>query len=141
MTDKNRHNPALSGKQSQAIPAILAAKSITAGCRKAGINRDTFYSWLKTPAFKAEFERQRKEIIDLALHELRGLTGQAVEVLRRLLKAKSEVVRLRTAMGIIESVLKAKEAEKNDSGRGQLDELIAVMRAGHRESGRGTSNV
>ena len=111
MTDTNRQNPALSEKQLQAIPAILSAKNITGGCRKAGINRDTFYTWLKDPAFKSEFERQRNEIIDLALHELRGLTGQAVEVLRGLLKAKSEAVRLKTAMGIIESVLKAKEIE------------------------------
>lgn len=111
MTNKNHQNPTLSTKQLKAIPVILSARSIAEGCKKARIDRGTFYTWLTDAAFKAEYESQQKEIINAALHELRGLAGEAVKVLRGLLKAQSETVRLKTATGIIESVLKAMEIE------------------------------
>jgi hypothetical protein len=110
-TDKNKQNSTLSEKQRKAIPVILAARTITEGCKNARISRDSFYLWLKEPDFKAEFERQRKDTINLALHELRALAGDAVEVLRKLLKAKQEGVRLRTAMGILDHIAKFLELE------------------------------
>lgn len=105
-TDSNGHNPTLSGKQSKALPVILACSSIAEGCLKARISRDTFYTWIKEPAFKAEFERQRKELVDLALHELKGAAGEAGEVLRKLLKAKNENVRLKAALGLLDHIRK-----------------------------------
>jgi hypothetical protein len=107
-------------KQLKSIPLILAARTIAEGCKAAKISRDTFYSWLKDLGFKAEFEAQRKAIIDIALHELKGLSGEAVKVLRELLKAENEGVRLRTATAIIENVMKSIEMEDINK---RLDEL------------------
>lgn len=107
--DKNEQN--LTRNQSKAIPLILEAKSITEGVKKAGISKTTFYAWLKSPEFKAEFVRQRQELVDLALHELKTSLSEAVTVLRELLKAEGEGVRLRTAQAIIENVLKSIELE------------------------------
>lgn len=98
-------------KQLKAIPLILEAKSITEGVKKAGISKTTFYDWLKSPEFKAEFVRQRQELVDLALHELKTSASEAVSVLRGLLKADAESVRLRTAQAILENVLKSIELE------------------------------
>lgn len=101
----------LTKNQLKAIPLILEAKSITEGVKKAGISKTTFYEWLKTPEFKAEFVRQRQELIDLALHELKTSASEAVSVLRELLKAEGEGIRLRTAQAILENVLKSIELE------------------------------
>lgn len=101
----------LTKNQLKAIPLILETKSIAEGVKKAGISKTTFYEWLKTPEFKAEFVRQRQELIDLALHELKTSASEAVSVLRELLKADAESVRLRTAQAILENVLKSIELE------------------------------
>ena len=97
--------------QRKAIPIILASKTISEGVKKAGIKRETFYQWIRDPGFKAEFIQQRQEIIDLALHELKTSASEAVSVLRELLQAEGEGVRLRTAQAILENVLKSIEIE------------------------------
>ena len=107
--DGNEQN--LTKKKLKAIALIIEAKNITAGVKKAGVSKTTFYEWLKDPEFKAEFVRQRQELIDLALNELKTSTSEAVNVLRELLKAEGESVRLRTAKTILENVLKSIEIE------------------------------
>lgn len=107
--DGNGQN--LTKNQLKVIPLILETKSITEGVKKAGISKTTFYEWLKAPVFKAEFVRQRQELVDLALHELKTSASEAVKVLRELLKAEGEGVRLRTAQAILENVLKSIELE------------------------------
>lgn len=101
----------LTKNQLKVIPLVLESKTITEGMKKARISKTTFYEWLKNPDFKAEFVRQRQEIIDLALHELKTSTSEAVKVLRELLKAEGESVRLRTAQAILDNVFKSIELE------------------------------
>ena len=106
-----RNSQDLSEKQTKAIVAILQSRTIAEGCRKAKISRETFYTWLKESAFKAEFEGQGKEIIDFALHELKTASREAVEVLRGLLKSGQDGIRYKAATAIIENVLKSLELE------------------------------
>ena len=102
--DKNCQNP--TDRRFRIIPVILGAKNISEGVKAAKISRDTFYEYLKDPVFKAEFVKQRREIVDLALHELKSAAGEAVTVLRKLLTARHEAIRLRTALGILEHISK-----------------------------------
>jgi hypothetical protein len=102
----------LTKNQLKALPVILGAKTITAGVQKAGISKTTFYEWIKTPEFKAEFVRQRKDLIDLALHELKAATSEAVAVLRGLLNSKQENIRLRTALGMLDHISKFIQLEE-----------------------------
>lgn len=108
----NETEPNLTKNQTKAIPAILGAKSITAGVAKAGISKTTFYEWLKVPEFEKEFKRQRKAIVDLALHELKTSAGEAVAVLIKLLASEQETVRLRTALGMLEHISKFIQLEE-----------------------------
>ncbi len=107
----DEQNKTLAPRQREAIPKILAAKNITEGVKKARIKRETFYSWLKDPLFKAEFARQRDEIIDLALYELKSTASEAVNVLKSFLNAESESVRFRSATAILEHISKFRELE------------------------------
>ena len=107
----NESEPKLTEKQLKAIPLILGGRTIEEGCKRAKVSKTSFYEWLKNPQFKDEFIRQRNEIVTFALDELKASTGEAVQVLRNLLKAKKEGIRLRAAMGIIEYVNKFIEFE------------------------------
>jgi len=108
--DKTRQNP--TDRRFRVIPVILGARNISEGVKAAKISRDTFYEYLKDPIFKTEFVRQRKEIVDLALHELKTAAGEAVAVLRKLLGARQEGVRLRTALGMLEQISKFIQLEE-----------------------------
>lgn len=107
----DENEKALTTRQRKAIPIILASKTITEGVEKAGIKRETFYKWNRTPEFKEAFREQRQEMIDLALHELKVSTSEAVGVLRALLSAEGESIRLRTAQAILDNILKSVEIE------------------------------
>lgn len=67
--DKNSQN-LTTDRRFRIIPVLLGAKNISEGVKAAKISRDTFYSYLRDPVFKAEFVKQRKELVDVAFHEL-----------------------------------------------------------------------
>ena len=71
MTDKltksnkiqqNNEETKLTDRQLKVIPIIVTSPTYTEGCKKAKLNRTTFYDWLKQPDFKTELDRQRDEI-------------------------------------------------------------------------------
>ncbi len=116
--DKGRQNT--TDRRFRVIPIILGSKTITEGVKNAGISRDAFYTYLQDPAFKAEFVRQRREIVEVALHELKTSAGEAVAVLRKLLGARQEGIRLRTALGMLEQISKFIQLE-------ELEERITAL--------------
>ena len=64
-SDKSQQNGGksdLTDRQLKAIPIIVASPTYTQGCRRAKVNRTTFYEWLKDPHFRAELDRQRDRI-------------------------------------------------------------------------------
>ena len=72
---KTKEKPKLTARQLKAIPHIVSSHTYTKGCKKAKINKTTFYKWLKEPEFKAELDRQRDEIAAEAFGVLsQGLT-------------------------------------------------------------------
>ena len=93
----------------------------------ASFSRATFYNWLQDSTFKDEFEKQRKAVIDLALHELKIGAEEAVHVLRRLLKAKSESIRLRASISIIDYIAKFIELE-------EIERRLSLVEESHDQS-------
>ncbi len=77
----------------------------------ARITRQTFYKWMKSPAFRDELNRQLDDFTADAIGQLKSAAGEAVQTLRGLLASESENVRLRAALGIIDQINKAKELE------------------------------
>lgn len=104
----------LTEKQLRTILIVLESKNISEGVQRAKVSRETFYSWMRNPVFKEEFIRQRKETVELALSALKTSAGEAVEVLRNLLRARHESVRLRTALGMLDHICKFIQVEDLD---------------------------
>ena len=111
MSDSVIKRQGLTRRQHKAIPIILQAKTITEGCAGAGITRQTFYEWYRNTDFRMEFIKQRQEIIDLALHELKTSASEAVNVLRELLNSDSEVIKFRTSSSILDHISRFLELE------------------------------
>lgn len=120
----NKKCPGLSDNQLKAIPLILSARSITEGVERAGISRSTFYDWMQDQTFKAEFERQRRIIVDEGLHNLKLSISEAVDTLLKLLKAESEGVRLRAATSILEHISKFMETEELEQRISEIERRL-----------------
>ncbi len=102
----------LSKRQLNAITTILSCRTISEGVSRAGISRGTFYKWMQDPMFRGELDKQRKEVIALALQDIKASAGDAVKVLRGLLKAKNESIRLKASTSILDYIAKFLEIEE-----------------------------
>jgi len=102
----------LTRRQLKAIPLIIFAKTITEGVKQAGISKTLFYEWMKNENFKSEFISRQNDLIETALKELKGLSGEAIESLGKLLReSQNENIRLKAIALIIEHTVKIKEIE------------------------------
>ncbi len=101
----------LTKKQARAIPFILQGKTIAEGCEKAGISLETFYQWMRIPVFQEEFQRQRKAIVDSALHTLKLSSSRAAETLISLLDSDREDIRFKNACAMLEHIGRLIEVE------------------------------
>jgi len=101
----------LTAKQRRTIAAIITSRTHEDAMKSAGITRQTFYKWLKVPAFRDELNRQLDDFTADAIGQLKSAAGEAVQTLRGLLASENENVRLRAALGIIDQINKAKELE------------------------------
>jgi len=111
---KTQKKSKLTDRQLKAIPHIVSSPTYTEGCKKAKINKTTFYKWLKEPEFKAELDRQRDEIAAEAFGILSQSLTQAVEALVSLLDNKDDRLKRLTAKDIIDFIIRHKENEDLD---------------------------
>ena len=111
---QNRKKTKLTEKQLRAIPFIVSSPTYTEGCKKAKLNRATFYEWLKDPEFKTELDRQRDEVAAEAFGVLsQGLT-KAAETLVGLLDNKDNRLKRLAAKDVIDFIIRHKENEDLD---------------------------
>ena len=99
----------LTTKQLKAIPIILAARTYEEGCKAAEVNKTTFYAWMQNETFKAEFERQRTELVDTAFSQIAQNIERAVSTLVGLLDATDDRLRQLAANDVIGHFLKHRE--------------------------------
>lgn len=100
----------------------------TEGCKKARLNRTTFYEWLKIPEFKAELDRQRNEITAEAFGVLsQGLT-KAIETLVGLLDIKDDRLKRLAAKDVIDFIVRHKENEDLDKRLIEVEKRLAEKR-------------
>lgn len=123
-TDENKRKSALTEKQARSLPSLIGSRTITEGCKKANISRDVFYLWMRQPDFREAYRAQSTELVNQALNGLKLLADRSVQVLGKLLTAKSEGIRFRTAMGIIETLIAALEREEIESRIEALEQAI-----------------
>jgi phage terminase small subunit len=101
----------LTHRQKAFIHIYLEAKTVEDACRSSKVAKGTVYNWMKDPLFQKELEHQREEILRRAFHRLNAYLDRAIITYVNLLASESEGVRMRTAEGIIDRILKFREQE------------------------------
>jgi len=109
--ETTEQNGELSSRQLAMITLLISCSSIEEACRKGKISRPTVYSWLKNDAFKSELQRQRQEIYQEALEQLKAGVKRAVSKLTELVDSKKPEIAFRASSQIISYAVKLKELE------------------------------
>ena len=113
-SDEIRQNDSeskLTGRQLRFLPILLASPTYTHACEKGRVSRDTLYEWLKEPAFKAELERQRAELVAQGFALLSQSVVKAVETLVGLLDGSDGRLKRLAARDILDQHVKFRELD------------------------------
>ncbi len=102
----------LSSRQLKALPYLIGADSEGEACEQANIARQTYYEWLKEPAFKAELGRLRDAVVEDAVETLKAHTTKAVDTLVQLLDVPNPSIRRNVANDILQNVIRLKELQE-----------------------------
>ena len=108
------YSTTLSFKQIEFLRWLPIEHTITATAEKAGINRTTFYNWIKEPAFKAEYEYCRSLALTIAKAEISALSLDAAELLHECLREGYHPnVRLHAASTILRNAQRLTQANQS----------------------------
>jgi hypothetical protein len=79
----------LSGKQEDAIIALLSHRSIEEAAKAAGIGTRTLMRWLKEPTFEKTYMVARRTAFRQSIARLQQMSGAAVSTLGKILVDQS----------------------------------------------------
>ena len=118
------HGEKLSRKQEQTIAALLTCDSLTAAAAGCGIAEATLHRWLKDDGFQAAYREARRAVVQQAIVQVQGATGEAVETLRAVMQDADAPAsaRVSAAKAILETAIRAVELE-------DLEARIAALEA------------
>ncbi len=118
----------LSPRQTAALPHIASEPTLADGARAARIARITLNRWMREPAFRAELERIRQNIADLAFTELQAATLKAVFRVVELLNHPDPNLRLKAAKTILSTAI-ASRSDKDLSLRlDTIDNALSLLK-------------
>jgi hypothetical protein len=117
-------------KRSEAalLLALAAGASLRQAAAKAGLHHVTVHRRLKDPAFRRQVDAIRRDMIDRAVGKLSAGLAAAGDTLRKLLKAKSEAVRLGAARAMVEMACRLKETGEAGELLAEVDEKLRELR-------------
>jgi phage terminase small subunit len=107
------------------IANLAAGDSIREAAAKAGVSERTAHRRMKDPAFRQSINETWSELVREAVGRLGDAATHAANVLRELLNADSETVRLSAARSILDHTVRLSEFASVDQ---RLSHLESVMR-------------
>ena len=95
----------------KALSALLTSDTKAEAAKKAGISDRTLRSYLSDPAFKAEYQRRKKKLLNDATHQMQQSMKIAVSTLKGIIQSKEskDSDRITAARLILEYSLKYTE--------------------------------
>jgi transposase-like protein len=119
---------ALTSKQLKAIPILIGYDTVEGAARKAGISKNTFYTWMQQEEFSKAVSSARKKLLDKAMNKLMNVSMKAVITLKNLLDAESEAVRRATANDVLGHVLKYRELSEIEERLETVEKIVLERR-------------
>jgi len=109
---QNDGESTLTDRQTKFLPVLLASPTYTDACQKGRVSRQTLYEWLRQPAFKAELQRQRAELVAQGFALLSQSVVKAVETLVGLLDGSDGRLKRLAARDILDQHAKFRELDE-----------------------------
>ena len=129
----NLNQPEPDGKQRKQAAGVVAA-ALAAGetvKRAAGlghVSERTVYNWLRKPAFKRRVNEVREQAVSAAVGLLSSNMTAAATALVKLLKSRSEAIRLRAARSVLELTADFRDLEEIQERIEELERQLGVGR-------------
>lgn len=115
----------LSARQIKAIPFLIGARTVEAGCKMAGISKNTFYKWSVNPVFADAMRKAQNAVIDDGLKIIQESMTKAATELTKLLSVKSKTLKRLVCNDVISYGLKAKELSEIEARLTALEKTLA----------------
>jgi hypothetical protein len=114
-------------KNADAALALALASGLTAGdaAERAGVAPRTAYRRLADAAFRAHVAELRAEMVGRALGKMADGMAEAADILRQLLRAEKESVRLGAARALLELTVRLRESVELEERVRVLEERLA----------------
>jgi hypothetical protein len=96
-------------KQERLATLLASGKGVKAAARELEIGERTAHTWLDNSSFRAFISDLRSRMLDAAVGRLVQSTNEAVNTLVGLLDSDREAIRLRAALGIVDSMIRLRE--------------------------------
>jgi hypothetical protein len=107
-------------KQERTALLLAAGMGVKAAAAEVGAGERTVHHWLGDGGYRAYVASLRGRLLNEAVGKLADAAGEAVDVLRSLLRDTNPTVRLRAALGILDALVKVRD-------HAELDERIAAL--------------
>ncbi len=123
--------PKLTHKQAAAIPILLAAPTVNAAAKIAGIGSATLFRWLQNDAFDAAYRRARRSALGQAVAQLQQSSSVAVNALREIAEDQEapSSARVSAARAVLEIAMRSIEFEDLDNRVAALERAAAEKAA------------
>jgi hypothetical protein len=96
-------NGKISARQEVVAACLAAGQTMAATARECRVGVTTIWVWKKQPPFRERLAELRQELVDCAVGRLADMmAGKAADALAKLLRAKSEGVRLDSVKAVYE---------------------------------------
>lgn len=127
--DKNQQKSTLSARQERLLTMLLSSATVTAATKRAGINRATFYGWLREPAFARALQERQSSLYASAAAEVKAMLSTATKELGTLLKSHDERTRLAAVREVLDRTTTILEHQTLTERIETLEQQIEKMEA------------
>jgi hypothetical protein len=125
-----RDDTGLSERQKAALPHLVGCRTYEEGCKRAGIGKQTLYTWLQGRRFREEIEDLREAIVDEAVGILKANITKASCALVELLEiSDNPSIKRAVANDIIGHVFKVKEFQEFEERLAALEQSFESRKA------------
>jgi len=113
--------------------AVASGQTLRDAAQAAGIGERTASRRWADPAFRRRVSELRDDMVQRSLGRMADGMTEAADVLRQLLAAESESVRLGAARSLLELGVKLRESVELEEEIGELGEIIEELRGERQE--------
>src|SRR5262249_15556270 len=110
--------------------AVATGQTLRDAARAAGVSERTAARRWADPAFRGRVTRLRGDMVQRSLGRMADGMAEAADVLRQLLGAESESVRLGAARSLLELAVKLRDSVELEGRLQALEEALAATRQG-----------